>query len=82
MTAFNNGHLHFDIRAVDFADNINGLALTLSCGGDCRSNAVGVNLSQLGQWQHISIPIKALIDEGLEISQIYTGFEIQPVEGE
>ena len=82
LSAFNSGHLHFDIRALNFADNINGLEVTLSCGGDCRSKAVGVNLSQLGQWQRISIPVKTLMDEGLDISQVYTGFEIQPVEDE
>ena len=82
LSAFKNGHLNFDIRVVDFANNINGFEFSLNCGNRCQSAAIGVYPSHQGQWQRMSIPIATLVQAGLDISQVYTGFEIQPVSGE
>lgn len=82
LTAFKTGKLHFDIRVMDYANNINGLEVSLGCGRHCKSQPIDINPTQQGQWQRVSINMHELIANGLEISQVHTGFEIQPVEGE
>lgn len=82
LSAFKHGKLVFDLRVMDFADNLNGLEVSLGCGTNCKSAPLGVYPTQQGQWQTVSIELKDLIDSGLEISQVQTGFEIYPVDGE
>ena len=82
LTAFKTGKLHFDIRVIDYASNVNGLEVSLGCGKNCQSQPIDINPLQKGQWQRVSINMHELIASGLEISQVHTGFEIQPVEGE
>ncbi|WP_156317065.1 putative glycoside hydrolase [Marinagarivorans algicola] len=82
LTAFKSGQLHFDIRIIDFAHNINGLEISLDCGRNCTSEPLDINPAQQGQWQSVSIDIQRLITRGLEITQVHTGFAIQPVAGE
>lgn len=82
LTAFKTGKLHFDIRVMHYANNINGLEVSLGCGKNCKSQPIDINPAQQGQWQRVSINIHELITNGLEISQVHSAFEIQPVEGE
>lgn len=82
LTAFKSGQLHFDIRIIDFAHNINGLEISLGCGRNCTSEPLDINPTQQGQWQSVSIDIQRLVARGLEITQVQTGFAIQPAAGE
>ena len=48
----------------------------------CQSAPVGIYPTHEGNWQTVSLEINDLIAGGLEISQVQTGFEIYPVDGE
>lgn len=82
LSAFRYGKLVFDVRVLNFSNNINGFEVSLGCGKDCKSAPIDVTPNTLDQWQTVSVGIEDLIAQGLEITQIQTAFEFNPIDGE
>lgn len=74
MSDFAHGKLSFDIKVLDAGDSAGRFYLTVDCGILCSNNFHYYQVDNLNQWTNVAIDTDDLVDEGLDLSQVITGF--------
>ncbi|WP_185235216.1 PKD domain-containing protein [Teredinibacter franksiae] len=77
LSAYYNGTLEFDVRVLDWA-NASDMMLKLECIYPCESGHFQLPLDKNAEWQHVSLPISALADTGLDLTAVEIGFQVFP----
>ena len=78
LSEYANGSLQFDLKVIDPGVENPGIQLTIECGWPCASTFDIVEPGPLNTWKSFEIPAAHLIDRGLDIEKVMTGFQIMP----
>lgn len=80
FSLYQNGQVSFDIKVLDYGLSTNDLMFKIDCIWPCSSGWNGIGRPTLGEWQTITVSIADLILQGLDITKVSTGLQIQPEE--
>jgi hypothetical protein len=78
LTEYANGSLQFDLKVINPGVDNPTLQMTIECGWPCVSTFEIIQPGALNEWKRIEIPVAHLIDRGLNIQRVSTGFQIMP----
>jgi hypothetical protein len=78
MAEYVNGSLQFDLKVISAGINNPNIQLSIECAWPCASTFVIVEPGPLNTWKTVEIPVANLIDRGLNIEKVTTGFQIMP----
>lgn len=78
LEEYANGSLQFDLKVINAGINNPNIQLSIECDWPCSSTFVIVESGALNTWKTIEIPVATLIDRGLDIKKVTTGFQIMP----
>jgi hypothetical protein len=78
LSEYANGSLQFDLKVIDPGVNNPSIQLIIECAWPCASTFDIIEPGPLNTWKSFEIPVAHLIDRGLDIEKITTGFQIMP----
>lgn len=81
LQAFSAGTLSFDLKVVNFGNNLNGFEVGIT-GVSQPMAAAPIHPTSEGQWHTYTIPVKELIEQGATLGQIQQGFALRTADGE
>lgn len=82
MSAYADGHLTFDLQVMDYGTTTGDLQVNIHCEHPCQSGDISVGRPAVGEWETISIPVADLVTGGLDLTRVFTGFQIYPTIGD
>lgn len=79
LTDYAGGTVQFDARVLDWGSaGAEWLEFRLECIYPCESGIFTLQLPELGEWVHFSIPVDALAASGLDLANVEIGFQLAP----
>lgn len=78
MTEYFHGELIFDLRVVSYGENEGVIRINSFCGWPCRSYPhFSIGRPEEGSWQTFRVPVRELVENGLDLSRIFNGLFLQ-----
>lgn len=78
MSDYATGSLIFDLKVINAGTEGADVEFNLDCVYPCASTHILVKSYTLNQWQTIEVPVQELVDRGLDLTKVTTGFMISP----
>ena len=78
FSLYQKGQVSFDIKVLDYGLSTDELMVKIDCIWPCTSGWNGIGRPTLGEWETITVSVADLISQGLDITNISAGFQIQP----
>ncbi len=78
LSEYANGSLQFDLKVIDSGVSNPSIQLSIECGWPCASTFDIIEPGPLNTWKTFEIPVAHLINRGLDIEKVVTGFQIMP----
>ena len=78
LSRFLGGTLEFDIRAASGAARVE---IKVDCKYPCASGDYRFSEAVTGTWQRLSVPVRWLVDSGLDLTKVSTGLVFWPAAG-
>lgn len=81
MSEYAGGKIIFDLKVINPGDQDPDVEFNLDCVWPCASTPILIKSYEIGQWQTIETPVQELVERGLDLTKITTGFMIAPTWG-
>lgn len=78
MSEYANGTFIFDLKVINAGTEGADVEFNLDCVYPCASTHIPIKEYELNQWQTIEVPVQQLVERGLDLTKVTTGFMISP----
>ncbi len=78
LLAYNAGAVQFDIKVLDYGNNVEGMTFKIDCFFPCGSGDKALGFIADGVWETVTFPVSRLTSTGLDLANVSTGIVIFP----